>query len=262
MKPILDPSHRSTLRKFLQADTLIAFDYDGTLAPIVSDPNRAEMRPQTRDLLRHVAMKYSTVVITGRKRLEALGFLGGIPLFEVIGNHGAENRGAMPRHIIRRVAEWRQELEKRLGVMEGIALEDKCYSLSVHYRRSGDGDVVSKIISEIESLEGARWIGGKSVVNIVPDEAPGKGEALLRLCKRLGSPRSIFVGDDDTDEDVFTMAGSCSLLGIRVGVSNNTAANYYINDQSDIDTLLKEMVEPGHKPHGQQRNVSGLPREK
>ncbi|HEX5056865.1 MAG TPA: trehalose-phosphatase [Gammaproteobacteria bacterium] len=244
MKPILDPLHLPVLRKFLQPDTLIAFDYDGTLAPIVGDPGCAEMRPRTRDLLRHVAMKYPTVVITGRKRLEALGFLGGIPLFEVIGNHGAENRGAVPRHIIRRVAEWRQELEKRLGAMEGVALEDKCYSLSVHYRRSGDGDAVSKIISEIENLEGARWIGGKSVVNIVPDEAPGKGEALLRLCKRLGSPRSIFVGDDDTDEDVFAMTGTSPVLGIRVGSTENTAADYYINDQTDIDPLLNTMMEP------------------
>jgi trehalose 6-phosphate phosphatase len=246
MKPILDPLQRPILQTFLQPDTLLAFDYDGTLAPIVSDPGSAEMRPQTRDLLRRVAQRYSTVVITGRKRLETLGFLGGIPLLEVIGNHGAENRGAVPAHIVRRVAEWRQELEKKLGTMEGVTLEDKCYSLSIHYRHAKDHDAASKILGEVESLAGARCIGGKSVFNIVPDEAPGKGEALLRLRKRLGNPNSIFVGDDDTDEDVFAMAASDSMLGIRVGTTNNTAAKYYINDQTDIDSLLQMIVELGH----------------
>lgn len=241
MKPILDPLHRPILQKFLQSDTLLAFDYDGTLSPIVGDPACAEMRPQTRDLLRRVAQRYSTVVITGRKRLEALGFLRGIPLLEVIGNHGAENRGALPGHIVRRVAEWRQQLVKRLEGMQGVTLEDKCYSLSIHYRRSGEGDAASKIISEIEQLEGARLIGGKFVLNIVPSEALGKGEALLRICKRLGAPRSIFVGDDDTDEDVFTMAESGRVLGIKVGTTK-TAANYYINDQTDIDQLLELMA--------------------
>jgi trehalose 6-phosphate phosphatase len=248
MKPILEPLHQPILRKFLQSDTLLAFDYDGTLAPIVSDPEQAEMRPQTRDLLRQVAIRYSAVVITGRKRLEALGFLGGIPLLEVIGNHGAENRGAVPRDIIRRVAEWRQELEKSFEAMEGVIIEDKCYSLSVHYRQSKDQDARSTIIDAIAGLEGARWSGGKSVFNVLPDEAPGKGEALLRLCKRLGTPRSLFVGDDDTDEDVFTMAKSSPVLGIRVGMTNNTAASYYINDQTDIDPLLKMIIELSPKP--------------
>ncbi len=243
MKPIFDPLHQPILQKFLQSDTLLAFDYDGTLAPIVSDPERAEMRPQTRDLLRQLAIRYSTVVITGRKRLDTLGFLGGIPLLEVIGNHGAENRGAVPRHIIRRVAEWRQELEKSLEAMEGVVVEDKCYSLSVHYRQSNDQDAVSRIMNAVAGLKGARPRSGKSVLNIVPDEAPGKGEALLRLCKRLGTPRSIFVGDDETDEDVFTMAGVSSVLGIRVGMANNTAASYYINEQTDIDALMKMIIE-------------------
>jgi trehalose 6-phosphate phosphatase len=242
MKQILDPIYRPILHKFLQSDTMMAFDYDGTLAPIVTDPGCAEMRPTTRNLLRRVAMRYSTVVITGRKRLETLDFLRGIPLLEVIGNHGAENRGAVPSHIIRRVAEWRQELEKRFEAIGGVVLEDKCYSLSVHYRRSNDRDVVSKILNAVDSLEGARWVGGKFVFNIVPYEAPGKGAALLRLCKRHGNPRSIFVGDDDMDEEVFAIAGSSQVLGIRVGTAEKTVASYYINDQPDIDRLLEIMA--------------------
>lgn len=245
MKPILDPAYRPILQKFLKPETLMAFDYDGTLAPIVDDPSCAEMRPKTRELLRLVATRYPVVVITGRGRADTLRFLDGIPLLEIIGNHGAENRGSKPSHIVRRVADWHRELEKRLQTMAGIVLEDKRYSLTIHYRQSTDMDVESMIRSAAENLQHARLIGGKCILNIVPSEAPGKGEALLLLCKRLGTSGSIFVGDDDTDEDVFMMDdGSGAMLGIRVGTADMTAAHYYINDQADIDPLLEAMANP------------------
>jgi trehalose 6-phosphate phosphatase len=242
MKSILDPACHPVLRQYLDRDTLMAFDYDGTLAPIVSDPACAEMRPRTRDLLRQVALQYRTVVITGRRRMDTLRFLEGIPLLEVIGNHGAESRGTKPGSVIQRVADWRRELEAALQTMQGVTLEDKRYSLSIHYRQSRDKDAASRIISMAEQLQGARRIGGKFVLNIVPDESPGKGTALLRLCERFKIPRSVFVGDDDTDEDVFAADKHSTILGIRVGVIEKTCARYYINDQGDIDSLLEAML--------------------
>jgi trehalose 6-phosphate phosphatase len=242
MKPILDPAYRPILQKYLGSDTLMAFDYDGTLAPIVDDPGCAEMRPKTRELLRQVAMRYRAVVITGRKRMEALQFLDGIPLLEVIGNHGAESRGVKPNSIIQRVADWRHELEEALKGMEGVVLEDKRYSLSIHYRQSHDKDVASKIIHLTENLQEARRVGGKFILNIVPKEAPGKGVALLRLCERFKIPKSIFVGDDDTDEDVFAANSPGKILGIRVGAIEKTSADYCIKDQADIDSLLEAML--------------------
>ncbi|HEY3487794.1 MAG TPA: trehalose-phosphatase [Gammaproteobacteria bacterium] len=242
MKSILDPVYLPILHKYLERGTLMAFDYDGTLAPIVDDPRCAEMRPKTRELLRQLAMRYRTAVITGRGRMETLGFLEGIPLLEVIGNHGAESRGTKPHYIIQRVANWRRELGKALEVMEGVVLEDKRYSLSIHYRQSHDKDVVSKIMRLTENLHDARRIGGKSILNVLPSEAPGKAAALLRLCERFRIPRAIFVGDDDTDEDVFIAAKADRVLGIRVGAIEKTSAHYYINDQRDIDLLLEAML--------------------
>lgn len=243
MKPILDPAYRAVLRKFLSNSTLMAFDYDGTLAPIVDDPGRAEMRPRTRELLRQLAKRYSVAVITGRRRLEAMRLLEGIPLLEVVGNHGAEGREIMPDHIVRRVADWRCELEKPLEAMAGVVLEDKIYSLSIHYRQSHDKDIASRIMNATGNLQGARRIGGKFVLNIVPIEARHKGSILQSLCERFQTRGSIFVGDDDTDEDVFEMEDRAgSMLGIRVGKTARTAAHYYIDDQADIDPLLEAML--------------------
>ncbi len=247
MKPILDPLHLPALQQFLRATTLIGFDYDGTLAPIVNDPDVAVMRLETRELLRQIAKRHSVVVITGRSRLEAMRFLEGIPLLEVVGNHGAEGSEIIPNQIFERVSEWRSKLETRLEAIEGVFLEDKTFSLSIHYRQSSERGVALKIMSAVEDLRGARRVGGKSVINIIPREAPTKGASLQGLCKRFGASRSIFVGDDDTDEDVFAIARFGSVLGIRVGITSDTAADYYINDQMDIDPLLKAMVELSHE---------------
>ncbi len=242
MRPILDPLHLPVLQQFLRSSTLLAFDYDGTLAPIVDNPDCAEMRLETRELLRRLAKCHSVVVITGRSRIGAMRFLEGIPLLEVVGNHGAEGREIMPGYIFERVAEWRTKLETRLEAMEGVFLEDKNFSLSIHYRQSSDRGVALKIMNAAQDLRGARRVGGKCVINIIPREAPNKGASLQGLCERFKAPRSIFVGDDDTDEDVFTMSGLGSMLGIRVGAADDTAADYYINGQTDIDSLLEAML--------------------
>jgi trehalose 6-phosphate phosphatase len=242
MKSILDPHYQSVLRKFITRDTLMAFDYDGTLAPIVDDPNHAQMRPATRELLRQVALQYPTVVITGRKRAEILEFIPNVPLREIIGNHGAENAETVSEPIARRVADWRGELEKRLETLAGVIIEDKCYSLSIHYRHTRDKNAEFSIAEAAKNLPGARRIGGKFVLNIVPSEAPDKGTILLRLCERFNTPHSVFVGDDDTDEDVFALDNYGRVLGIRVGINDTTAASYYIPGQTDIDRLLELLL--------------------
>src|SRR5262245_9730135 len=90
MRRLLTPRNRELLRSFLQAKVLLAFDYDGTLAPIVTDPDQAYMRESTRNLLDHVARAYPCVVISGRARADVASRLGGAPVRDVVGNHGSE----------------------------------------------------------------------------------------------------------------------------------------------------------------------------
>jgi trehalose 6-phosphate phosphatase len=67
---------------------------------------------------------------------------------------------------------------------------------------------------------------------------PGKGAALLRLQQFHNASRVIFVGDDETDEEVFQLNRLKSILGIRVGPEKGSAAQYFIDDQLQIDALL------------------------
>src|SRR5689334_14598123 len=93
MPDILSQRQRSTLAHFAASNVLLAFDYDGTLSPIAPTPQRARMRARTKRLLRAVAERYPSVVISGRMRADIASRIGGIPVWHVTGNHGAEPWG-------------------------------------------------------------------------------------------------------------------------------------------------------------------------
>ena len=70
MRYVLTRKSEEAVRRFLASPVLLAFDFDGTLAPIVGDPDRARLRPATRRLLRRVADAWPCVVISGRSRAD------------------------------------------------------------------------------------------------------------------------------------------------------------------------------------------------
>ena len=80
MKFILSQRNRAILKKFASENVLVAFDFDGTLAPIVSDPDGAKIRPDTRKLLQQVTQLYPCVVVSGRSRKDVRQKLSGSSL--------------------------------------------------------------------------------------------------------------------------------------------------------------------------------------
>jgi trehalose 6-phosphate phosphatase len=231
------------LERFAARDTLVAFDYDGTLAPIVADPSAAHMRDSTRKLLTAVARIYPTVVITGRSRRDALRFLADVHCLEIIGNHGLETEGAGASRFVSRVAAWKERLETKLGSLPGVRVEDKRYSLTVHYRASPDkAEVRARIGTAANALDGVRLIGGKDVVNLVPLGAASKGDALEAAMGRHGCRRAIFAGDDETDEDVFALCRPERVLTIRVEPRGDTSADYCLIGQPEMDAFLECLV--------------------
>jgi trehalose 6-phosphate phosphatase len=85
-------------------------------------------------------------------------------------------------------------------------------------------------------------VHGKLVLNVLPADAPNKGNALLGLRHTLHLDHALFVGDDTTDEDVFTIDKPQSLLGIRIGRTGHSKASHYLSTQADIDQLLKRLL--------------------
>jgi len=75
-------------------------------------------------------------------------------------------------------------------------------------------------------------------VNVLPPDAPHKGLALERLRTEQGCDTALYVGDDETDEDVFTLDRPGQLLSVRVGASGRSQAAYFLKNQGEIDVLL------------------------
>jgi DNA-binding MarR family transcriptional regulator len=141
------------------------------------------------------------------------------------------------------VRRWSDLLHEALSGHSGVWIEDKQFSLAVHYRQSRNKRIVRAAIrNAAASLAGARIVGGKQVVNIVPEDAPHKGIALQKVRARLGCDTAIYVGDDDTDEDVFALDQPGDLLSVRVGAKRSSAARFYLRGQSEMDRFLRVLV--------------------
>lgn len=235
MRPILAESERHVLAGLARSRSLLGFDFDGTLAPIVTDPGAARMRPSTREALAQVAARYPVAVVSGRSLDDLRHRLEGVVVSALVGNHGVETGAGSARYLAL-VQGWRRELLAKLDGAPGVEVEDKGYSLSVHYRRAPER--WSELATLVAGLSDARVVSGKMVFNVVPEGAAHKGDALVRLREAEGAEAALFVGDDVTDEDVFALDPGAGVVSIRVGWSRSSRATHYLDDQRDVDALL------------------------
>jgi trehalose 6-phosphate phosphatase len=238
------------LPRFAAAEVLLAFDYDGTLAPIVPRPEDAQMRTSTRRLLSEASRGYPCAVISGRAQADLRDMLGPVPIWELVGNHGLEPSSQAAK-FEKQVRRWLPRLHQALDPIQGVVIEDKGLSVSVHYRQARRKVAAVRAIIEVtEALRSARVVGGKMVMNVLPENGPNKGSALERVRTKLGCDAAIYVGDDTTDEDVFALTGP-KLLTVRVGEKRGSKADYYLSDQEEVDELLRRLValRRPRKPH-------------
>ena len=120
----------------------------------------------------------------------------------VFGNYGCEPSAG--GELAGRVGAWVSRLTDRLSTHRGIVIEDKGFSVTIHYRRAHNKDrAVADILDAARTLDGARVLGGVQAVTLLPRGAPDKGVALQRARRLLRCDTAIYVGDDDTDEDAF-----------------------------------------------------------
>ncbi len=222
---------------------LLAFDFDGTLAPIVPDRHAAALSAITRSLLAQLSGLYPTAVISGRARSDVQARLRGTHVEHVIGNHGQEGPGAIVA-APRALARTHERLLRALHGVRGVEIEDKRYSLSIHYRNAHDPRAaLARIRAALEVLpRDLRTMSGHHVVNVLPAAAQHKGDALLHLWDALQPAAALYLGDDVTDEDVFALSGDHPLVAARVGRARRSAAPYFVGAQEDVDRLLERLI--------------------
>jgi trehalose 6-phosphate phosphatase len=160
----------------------------------------------------------------------------------VVGNHGAEaGRGPLDRTRRSRLLEWKRVLEEAVAGQRGVEIEDKGFSVAVHYRHAANLSLARRgVLRAANALEGARVFGGHAVVNVVPSDAPDKGVAIGELVARTGRHLVLYAGDDRTDEAVFRSPQV--EIGVRVGRTARSAARWFVPGQRAMDDLLRALL--------------------
>lgn len=246
MKRLFTPAGRKALAETFSEPCLIVFDFDGVLAPLVDDRNAAYPKPSTRKLLKELARRAPIAVVTGRGRKDVLSRLEIRPRYTA-GNHGIEGLAAFRAHLKqarRLTVGWARELRRDRELKKsGVDIEDKTLSLTLHYREAGNRAAARRAIlaAAARLSPSPHLVKGKMVVNIVPGASPHKGQAVQAILKASRYRRSVFVGDDRTDENVFALKDP-RILGIRVGYRRGSAAGWFISSQRETDRLLETLI--------------------
>lgn len=240
------------LSRIKKEGCVLMLDFDGTLAPIVSDPQRARMGERTRRALQIIARRYSVAVITGRalSDVQARVPVRGISF---AGNHGLEwsvkgkiqhvRIPAIPQRALDTIRVRLRSVARRY---RGIYFEDKVYSLSLHYRHapsSKHAEIRAQVVKAIREAGNLRAVEGIYVSNILPALRRDKGTAVREMYAALAGrkkPVPVFIGDDVTDEDAFRVLRKG--ITIRVGKSSSSAAKYYFKSRSGVDTFLRAIA--------------------
>ncbi|WP_028310820.1 trehalose-phosphatase [Derxia gummosa] len=247
MKHLFSPEGEAALADLLRLQPLLAFDFDGTLAPIVARPEDARVAPAVSRRLARLTERWPVAVVTGRQLADVRDRLGFEPGC-IVGNHGAENLGdpAAAERLSRALDGARDLLAAQGAALAaaGVSVEDKGQSLALHYRLARDRD---RARIEIESLLARtgpelRSFGGKLVFNLVAADAPDKASAVHALVRATGAGAALFAGDDLNDEPVFA-AAEPHWLTIKVGHDEAaTGARFFLDSPAEMPRLLDRIL--------------------
>jgi trehalose 6-phosphate phosphatase len=203
---------------------LIATDFDGTLAPIVPDPQAARPHPEAVPLLAALATAVGTLaVITGRPAAEAvaLGGLSAVPGLVVLGHYGGERwqHGELtlpaPAPAVQAA---REALPAVLAAAPaGTWTEDKSYALAVHTRRTADPEAALRALrgplGDLAARLGLTIEPGRLVIELRPPGAD-KGTALTGLAVERAASSVMFCGDDLGDLPAFAAVRTLRTQGV------------------------------------------------
>ncbi|HZS58857.1 MAG TPA: trehalose-phosphatase [Gemmatimonadaceae bacterium] len=236
---------------------VLLLDVDGTLAPIAPQPADASVPPSTHDALHTLARTNGVIVglVSGRSAEEVRRLVPISPTW-IIGNHGAEVVSPDGRETVEpRVSAYEAVVAAARAELEasGVAVENKRWTLTVHYRNA-DPEIVPALrekVSRVAITHGLATLGGKKILELRPPVAVNKGTAVLALGERVGAfehtASVMYAGDDSTDEDAFLALRSRAPRAVTIHVagegSPDTFAEYIVSDPREMGSVLAWLVE-------------------
>ncbi len=231
----------------------VLLDFDGTVSEIVNDPNAAALIPGAADVLESLAARCPVAVVSGRG-LDDIKARVGVPGIWYAGSHGFEllspdgtyHQNEVGAEAIRVLADAESELRERLADIGGLVVENKRFSVAVHYRNVAPDrvDGITAAVRIIGQRNNLRVTGGRMVIELRPDVDWGKGKTLEWILDQLDGRElllPIYIGDDLTDEDAFD---AIRHMGVGVAVRSaesgdrRSAARFALDDPDAVLQFL------------------------
>ncbi|KAL5569944.1 hypothetical protein UlMin_026519 [Ulmus minor] len=252
-------------------------DYDGTLSPIVDNPDSAFMSDTMRTAVEKVAKHFPTAVISGRSRDKVFEFVGLTELYYA-GSHGMDIMGPVRQTVsdypncfrsidkqgkdvdlFQPAGEFLPMIQEVYGTLvestkgiEGAKVENNKFCVSVHYRNVDEKswNLVAQCVHDtLKDYPRLKLTHGRKVLEVRPVIDWDKGKAVTFLLESLGLSKSddvlpIYVGDDRTDEDAFKVLRE-GKKGYGILVSSapkESNAVYSLRDPSEVMEFLMSLV--------------------
>ena len=245
---------RSVVDRLARTRLAIFLDYDGTLTPIVRDPNGAVLSSETHKVIAKLGSIFPVTILSGRD----VGFLKrmvGLKNVIYAGSHGFDV-SFWDEKKIGKTRNWKEFLpnlnlaeeflRQELSGLAGVLVERKRFSIAVHYRRvtKSNQAVLKKRFNKIAlQFPALKICFGKMILELLPNVDWNKGTTLLSLVEIL-DPKAlpVFIGDDLTDEDAFRVIKDKG-AGILVGKSKRyTSARYSLRNHSEVRVFLEQLI--------------------
>ncbi|XP_023552932.1 probable trehalose-phosphate phosphatase C [Cucurbita pepo subsp. pepo] len=256
-------SFESIMKELPRKKIVVFLDYDGTLSPIVDDPDRAFMSPEMREAVREVAKCFPTAIISGRSRekvkefvkLRNLHYAGSHGLDIMAPNSDNEANGVSyqpAKKFLPEIQQIKRALEEESRKIEGALVEDNTFCVSVHFRHVHERELAKlekKVETVMEKYPDFHVTQGKKVMEIRPTINWNKGHAMEYYLHTLGHNDTddvvpLYIGDDQTDEDAFKVIQRKG-QGIAILVASipkHTNASYSLKDPSEVLAFLLRLA--------------------
>ena len=230
-------------------------DMDGTISPIVTHPEAAQVTKRNRELLRELSEILPLVAVISGRRVADVAARVGLPGVIYIGNHGLETLVDGEVQVLPEAQPFRANLLKGMQslshiLLPGMVIEDKGVTCSIHYRQAAHPEEVkvrwTPVIEEIAMRNGLHFFPGRRVFELRPPVEVNKGDAFRHLVAKHLLEAAVFLGDDVTDVAALQAAnqlrgeGKCYALGMGVF---SKGAPFVLRTASDILASGVEDVE-------------------
>lgn len=247
-------------KQFKQRKPALFFDYDGTLTPIVSQPEDAVLSKAMRQALVQLAEKYPLAVVSGRDlrdiqqlvKLDNLIYAGSHG-YHIEGPNGLYLENEEAQAVLPLLDQLAQQLQTELAdEIPGSKIDRKKFAIAVHYRNVDAAmidTVKNKVQQVVDAHENLKLGTGKRILEIKPDIDWHKGKAVYwlldKLNRSLDNTIPVYFGDDVTDEDAFRAIID---EGISILVGNHdqpTAAHFRLKDVDKLKQFLNLLIQRG-----------------